>query len=182
MLENDGVRQRIADWFYQWGTPLRRHLTKQGKLLFNDVDDVAQEVFLRLLRYERVELITHPQAYLFKIASNVVAEWSTRASRRLLHSSELLEQLAEETDPEHEYLCADKQNQIRKAVERLPLRSREILRMRYEEGLTNDLIALKLNITRRIVKRDLIKAYSELRESLEMFVVTRAAAVNDDER
>ncbi len=43
-----------------------------------DVNDVAQEVFLRLLRYDRAELIEYPQAYLFKMAANVANEWAIR--------------------------------------------------------------------------------------------------------
>ena len=45
------------------------------------MDDAAQEVFLRLLRYDRGELVENPQAYLFKVATNVAAEWSIRARR-----------------------------------------------------------------------------------------------------
>ena len=47
-----------------------------------DVEDVGQEVFLRLMRYETAELIEHPQAYLYKVASNVATEWSMRARNR----------------------------------------------------------------------------------------------------
>lgn len=47
-----------------------------------DFDDVAQEVFLRLLRYDAAQIVEHPQAYLFKMASNVAAEWSIRSSNR----------------------------------------------------------------------------------------------------
>lgn len=166
MSEKNTARQRLADWFHQWRMPLRRHLAVRGKLSSADVDDIAQEVFLRMLRYERSELVTHPQAYLFKIATNVLAEWSTRASWRQPHASEWLTQLADERDPEHEYTCEDEQSQIRNAVEALPPRAREILRMHYDEGLTHEVIAQRLSITRRIVKRDLIRAYADLRRSL----------------
>ena len=50
-----------------------------------DVNEVAQEVFLRLLRYDKGELIDYPQAYLSKMAANVVNEWAIRASRRVGH-------------------------------------------------------------------------------------------------
>jgi DNA-directed RNA polymerase specialized sigma24 family protein len=44
----------------------------------SDLDDVSQEVFPRLLRYDNAELIEHPQAYLFRMASNVAGanRWS----------------------------------------------------------------------------------------------------------
>ena len=53
-----------------WRAPLRKFLMGHGAVSGADVNDVAQEVFLRLLRYDRAELIEYPQAYLFKMASN----------------------------------------------------------------------------------------------------------------
>ncbi len=47
---------------------------RKGGARSGDLDDIAQEVFLRLLRYERTEQAEHPQAYLFTIASNVAAD------------------------------------------------------------------------------------------------------------
>jgi len=61
-------------------------------------------------------------------------------------------------------------------VEALPPRTREILRMHYEGGLTHEAIAQTLGITRRIVKRDLIRAYAVLRESLGLSAVPAARA------
>lgn len=162
----DIARQRLADWFRQWRAPLLRYLAARTRLSSADADDLAQEVFLRMLRYERAELVTHPQAYLFKIAANVLAEWSTRASWRQPHAQEWLAQLADERDTEHECTCEDEQLELRRAIGMLPPRAREILRMHYEEGLTHEVIAGRLNTTRRIVKRDLIRAYADLRGTL----------------
>jgi RNA polymerase sigma factor (sigma-70 family) len=156
-------RQRLADWFHQWRTPLRRYLVARARLSSADADDLAQEVFLRMLRYERAELVTHPQAYLFRIAANVLAEWSTRASRRQPHASDWLAQLVDERDPQYECASEDESLELARAIGSLPPRAREILRLHYQEGLTHEVIAQRLNTTRRIVKRDLIRAYAELR-------------------
>src|SRR5690242_180125 len=69
---------RLASWFRQWRVPLRKFLIGRGTVPASDLDDVAQEVFLRLMRYGRTELIEHPQAYLYKMAANVAAEWAMR--------------------------------------------------------------------------------------------------------
>jgi DNA-directed RNA polymerase specialized sigma24 family protein len=79
---------KLGNWFREWRLPLRRFLARQRAGCAADIDDIAQEVFLRLLRYDRSELIDYPQAYLFKIASNVSAEWAMRSSRRMPHHSE----------------------------------------------------------------------------------------------
>lgn len=175
---NETTRKRLASWFGQWAKPLRQHLALRGRLLPADADDVAQEVFLRLLRYERSELVSHPQAYLFKIAANVLAEWSTRARWKQPHASEWLGDLTDERDPAHEFARTDEHSTMRSAIAGLPGRAREILRLHYEEGLTHESIARQLGITRRIVKRDLIRAYAELRASIGAPTAAAASAVS----
>src|SRR5882757_6987038 len=95
-------KRRLTDWFRQWRGPLRKFLVGRGAVPAADLDDVAQEVFLRLMRYGRTELIEHPQAYLFKMASNVAAEWAIRARYVRPHESKWLEGLSAEDRPEDE--------------------------------------------------------------------------------
>lgn len=45
-----------------------------------DAEDLAQEVYLRLLRVEDLDAIEQPQAYLYRMARNIAAEWRARAS------------------------------------------------------------------------------------------------------
>ncbi|MBK7249508.1 MAG: sigma-70 family RNA polymerase sigma factor [Gammaproteobacteria bacterium] len=168
MSGNDITRQQLTHWFRTWLAPMRRHLSVRGRVPLADADDIAQEVFLRLLRFERTELVTHPQAYLFRIAANVLAERSVRASSRQPHAAEWLAQLTDDRNPEEECVRDEEQSGIRTAVAALPPRARTILRMHYEENLTHEAIAQRLNITRRMVKRDLIWAYADLRAAIRM--------------
>jgi len=46
---------------------------------------MAQEVYLRMLRLERPELIRSPEAYLFTIAANIVREQALKNASRPLH-------------------------------------------------------------------------------------------------
>ena len=75
-------RGKLADWFDELRDPLRRFLAVRRGVKTSDIDDLAQEVFLRLLRYDRAELVNDPKAYLFKMASNVACEWFTYARQR----------------------------------------------------------------------------------------------------
>src|SRR5437879_13477288 len=50
-----------------------------------DAQDLAQEVYLRLLRLDRPDLIRSPEAYLFTIAANIAREHALRSSARPLH-------------------------------------------------------------------------------------------------
>jgi RNA polymerase sigma-70 factor (ECF subfamily) len=157
---------RLVQWFREWRTPLRRFLASHRAVAPADVDDVAQEVFLRMLRYDRVELVVNPQRYLFKMAANVAAEWSMRSSRRRPHASAWLLDLATESGPESNLESQADEANLRRALESLPPRSREVLRLHFAESLNHEEIAQRLRVSRRVVKREMIRAYAMLRIEL----------------
>src|SRR3984957_880494 len=112
----NGRHNRVGEWFREWHMPLRRFLRRRKAGSSAEIDDIAQEVFLRLLRYDRSELIDYPQAYLFKIAANVSADWAMRASRRMLHQSEWLAELVDTLTPERELEREGFDEQLRLAL------------------------------------------------------------------
>jgi DNA-directed RNA polymerase specialized sigma24 family protein len=59
----------------------------------SDAPDLVQEVYMRILRLDRPDLIRSPEAYLFTIATNIAHEHRLKASRHPLHIT--LEDLAE---------------------------------------------------------------------------------------
>jgi RNA polymerase sigma-70 factor (ECF subfamily) len=162
---------RLTEWFHKWRTPLRKFLVARWSVARSDLDDVAQEVFLRLLRYERVELIEHPQAYLYKMAANVVTEWSMKARNRYRHDDQWLGELPSGATPESEMVKADARVCLYDALQALPPRPREMLRLYFGEGLSRAQIAERLAVSPRIVKRDLIVAYTKLRQLLDENVI-----------
>jgi RNA polymerase sigma factor (sigma-70 family) len=166
-LATQGGPNRLTDWFREWQLPLRRFLLRRRAGSAADIDDIAQEVFVRLLRYDRSELIDYPQAYLFRIAANVSADWAMRANRRMLHQSEWLEELVDTLTPELEFEREGFDEQLRLALEALPPRWREMLHLHFGGGMTYDEVARRMGVTRKMVKRDLARAYASLRMSLE---------------
>ena len=119
-----------------------------------------------MLRYDREELITDPRSYLFKVAANVASEWSMRASQRLPHSSNWLDLLTDESDLIDEVERAQRDRELRSALDQLPPRAREVLRLHFGEGLGYEAIARRLEVTQRVVKREIVNAYGRLRVAL----------------
>lgn len=167
MATAGGGSSKLSEWFREWQLPLRRFLARRRSGCAADIEDIAQEVFLRLLRYDRSELIDYPQAYLFKIASNVSAEWAMRSSRRMPHHSEWLTELVDALSPEAQLEREAVDEQLHAAIDALPARAREIVRLHFGDGLTHEAIAHRLGVTRKIVKRDMARAYASLRISLD---------------
>lgn len=170
-------RHRLAAWFRQWRSPLRKFLIGKGTVPASDLDDVAQEVFLRLMRYGRTELIEHPQAYLYKMAANVAAEWAIRGRYMRSREPEWLAGLAgdDRTDSlEDQAGQVELQDEIEHALLTLTPQQRQVLKLQFYSGLSRTEIAGRLGLTERIVKRALMKSYEKLRQQLntEAFVRT----------
>ncbi len=172
--------ERLAGWFRDLRAPLRRFISRRRFLGAADVDDVAQEVFLRLLRYDRAELVDDPRGYLFKVAANVASEWSMRARERLPHESAWLDDLVDERDAVDDLHVAERDRKLRAALGWLSPRAQQVLRLRFTEDLTNEAIAERLKLTRRIVRRELVEAYARLRLALERDPTERAGVREAD--
>ncbi len=158
---------RLSDWFRQWRRPLLKFLASRSAVPAADLDDVAQEVFLRLMRYSREELVEHPQAYLFKIASNVAAERALRIRHSRPHEPRWLDDLRADDRPQDTVARAAAQAEIERALNTLGPREREVLKLQFFEGLGHAEIAERLGTSRRNVKRLVIKSYRKLRDELD---------------
>ena len=180
-MNQSAGNSRLVALFREWRVPLKRFLSRRNLAAAADIDDISQEVFLRLLRYDRAELVDRPQAYLFKIASNVSVEWRTRASRRLPHDPAWLADLVDAVSPESELLEDDAVGQLEAAVLSLPVRAREILRLRFADGLTYAQVAEKLGVSLKVVSRDIERAYAAIRQNMLGSVSTLGLAPSGEQ-
>ena len=167
--ENDPRNHRLVTWFKRWRKPIRQWLSHRSSVPTADLDDLAQEVFLRLLRYSDDVAIDNPQGYLFRIAANVANEWQERARHRKPHDDSWLEDLQVDFGDEPENAIAREvaHKHMQDAVNKLPRRQREVLLLHVNEGLTYKQIAARQGLTYRVILRDLTRAYSQLRMQLK---------------
>jgi RNA polymerase sigma factor (sigma-70 family) len=166
-MSDRDAKGSLAEWFRQWRVPLRKFLTGNGAIPAADLEDVAQEVFLRLMRYDRTELIEHPQAYLYKMASNVAAEWAIRWRYSRPHDPRWLSGLLASDQPEQNCARREAEHEILRAINLLSPRERAVLKLQFAEGLCHAEIAERLGATQRSVKRMLSKSYEKLRHELD---------------
>jgi RNA polymerase sigma factor (sigma-70 family) len=160
---------RVAQWFKDWRKPVRHWLSRRAAVPAAELDDLAQEVFVRLLRYSEKTVVENPFGYLLRIAGNVASEWRERARVSKPHGQEWLDELLieSEQEPENSVCQARTDASVQAAVDKLPGRQRQVLLLRVNEGLTYRQIAERLEVSPRIVLRDLSRAYSQLRMRLD---------------
>ena len=157
-----------AQWFERWHALIRHALS--GRLQRKeDVDDMAQEVYLRLLRVRDLDLVRSPRSYLYRIAVNVAEEWRLRAPQAMEHSSEPLGELQAAEEPAQDAELAERDAAVHGALNKLPLANRTALILQLRDGLTYDQIAEHMGVTRRAVKRYVANGYAELRHELGVF-------------
>lgn len=149
---------------------LRRWLRGRSSLPAADLDAVAQEVFDRLSRYSDQTLAEHPQGYLFHIAANVVDEWHERAGNSRPQENAWLKVLRRESEYEAdgyvEHALVDEQ--LKAALSKLPPRQRAVLSLHINDDLTYKQIASRLKLTPRMARREIARAYAQLRCELRV--------------
>lgn len=157
--------QRIAEWARSWNAGLTRFLRRRvpGQI---DAEDLAQEVYVRLLRVEKLDSIEEPQAYLYRVASNVAAEWRMRACHSKPHSADELDALVAAATPESLLNEAQFSAQLNAALSTLAPMGRAAIYLKLRDGMSHEEIAKHLGITPRRVRRHLTHAYAHLRQNI----------------
>ncbi|MEJ1964493.1 MAG: sigma-70 family RNA polymerase sigma factor [Gammaproteobacteria bacterium] len=141
-----------------------------------DAPDLVQEVYLRLLRLDRPDLIRCPEAYLFTIASNIAHEHRLKRSSRPPHIA-LEDTPADELPadvqafataaPEHAAVQADRLRRLERVLSQLSPKARATLVWHRRDGRTYNEIGERLGVSRNMVKKYLSQALAHCRRSID---------------
>lgn len=137
------------------GEDLLRFLQRRARSAA-DAREVAQEVYVRLLRMERKDRIRDPRAYLYRIAVNLLHEFELKRRAQIegLHGW-APEQLADEgvlrADSGAEAQLIGRK--LGEVLGELSAKCRAVLIMHRRDGMTCDEIGAQLGISRSMVKR-----------------------------
>lgn len=136
-----------------------------------DVEDLIQEVFLRLVGRARGEPIEKVEQYLFQTAANVLRDSGRRSVVRDgdAHESfdEIVHDISSEITPERVLIGKESVGIVANALRELPERTRDIFILRTLERYKCAEIAAMLRISTRAVEQHMAKALSHLGRALE---------------
>lgn len=161
-MNSENNAKLIEHWRNRWHGVLLRVLTDRISN-YTDAQDLAQEVYLRLLRFDKLNLVRNPRGYLCRVAVNVAEEWRLKARQAKPHTD--IDLIEPATGEESEVLLQTDQTRdvVREALSALPQMQRTVMVLHCRDDMTYDQVATHLGITRRMVKRYVAKGYATLR-------------------
>jgi RNA polymerase sigma factor (sigma-70 family) len=152
-----------------YGARLHRYLVRRLRA-GEEAQDVAQEVYLRLLRLERSDLIRQPAAYVYFLASQIVGEQRLRESKRpLVYDSEILDQAGDQLGADGRDDIPDQEHarrELKRLLATLSNAHRAVFLLRRRDGFSTQEIAEHLGMSHFKVKRYLVEANALLESKL----------------
>ena len=167
MQDKETHQRKVMELFVDHNDRLQGYLRAR---LSNpeDAAELAQEAYLRMLRVRRADLIKNPQAYLFRIARNLLHELYTSTDLDSLVDTDgdpdALE--SHEPSPEDCAVLAARQAMMQKAVAELPTKCQAALALHWRYGLTQKEIAERINLSRQMVQKYLARGIAHCQKRL----------------
>jgi RNA polymerase sigma-19 factor, ECF subfamily len=134
----------------------------------HEVEDLVQEVYLRLLKVDNGDFVRNPRAYILQTASHVFHDFfekDTRTQQYVITDSEMVDQISENPSEIPNYELAHQvstEKQIEFVLYQLKPIHASVLLMFYRDGYSYDEIATTIKVSSRQVKRYIANAKEEL--------------------
>ena len=125
-----------------------------------DAEDLAQEVYLRLLRVKDTSAIRNRRAYVLRVAANIVMEWRMLSRNKLTHTPDPLDYMADDNDTEHQAWLEQQTAELEAALNTLTPKCRAVLIMHRRDRYTMKEIGQRMGISVSMVKKYLVKGLS----------------------
>jgi RNA polymerase sigma-70 factor (ECF subfamily) len=168
-LHNDNETSRLVEGLAQGcGSDLVRYLARRLRSAA-DARDLAHEAYVRLLRVRRKDLIRNPQAYLYRIAVNILYEFELQKKADALGLARCAECQVAETDfgqPERDVEVLQARKRIEAVLGGLSPRCRAVFILYRRDGLSYKEIAARIGVSTNMVKKYLARGLRHCREHL----------------
>jgi len=166
-----GNTPQIAVAFRKYAAALHRYLLRRMRST-TDVQDLTQEVFERYLRIADMDTIRNPLAYLYGIATHVVADARLREEQNLIvYNSETADAAAgSQSESAARDDLADRlgfAQELQQALDQLSDMHKAVLLLAVQEGRSHREVAQLTGLTEKTVGFYVCEAKARLRTLLQ---------------
>ena len=135
-----------------------------------DAPDLAQEVYLRMLRISDQDAIRNPVLYLYTVANNLVKEHAVLDRRRAggVDIDEIAEYEQLETLPgfDADLDTAQRLERLRVVLRQLRPKCQAAVALRFTQGLSYREVAIRLGVSPQMAKKYVAQALSHCRRRM----------------
>lgn len=159
----------IVAWIATYGPGLRRFFGRRAAAV--DVDDLVQDVFLRLQSARTKSPIENVERYLFTVARHILISRHRADSARghlNLTPYEDAPEIADNLSPERIVAARQEYARVLQSILDLPPRARAAFQLHRFENLTYRAIAVRMGISRESVKELMQRAIDRVSQDLEV--------------
>lgn len=154
----------VADLNRRFRRPLVSYFEKRIREQY-DVDDLVQEVFIRLVHRSTPDRIGHLEGYVFQTAANIIRDRARRQAARRYAEHESLEDADLPPDQRSPERVLHDRQQLERAIaalQELAPRTRQVFVLRRHENMAHGEIARHLGMTVHGVRFHLLRAKTHL--------------------
>ncbi len=166
---SNDARARLDGLARRYYGPLASFFRKRARNS-DEVQDLVQQVFLRLAQSPQFDEVRNPEGYIFQTAANALKDQARRRSvQERFAAQQLHESDAQRTDfsPERVLQGREAVTRVADALRQLSERTRDVFVLRCFEGLKCAEIGQLQGISIRAVEKHLAKAMVHLRQALD---------------
>ncbi len=178
-----GAEPEIVAWVSAQVIPFEAELRQKLRRVCkdgNELDDLVQEIYYRLLRLSSVEHIRDPRGFLFQMARNIVID---QVRRRAIVNFDTMQSLDDLTlsdttpSPERVALARAELKWVLGLIAGLPGRCRDVFRLRKIYGLSQAETARNLGITENVVEKETLRGLNLISDMVARVGVAQADGV-----
>ncbi len=158
------VFSSVYDTFMRSESSLKRYLRRYF-FRREDIDDMAQETFLRAYKYSNSKDIEFPKAYLFQVAKSVALRELSRKTQQMTDYLEF--DLEEEHSLEEQVMAEQTLDVFCEAIADLPPQCRRVFLMRKFHAMPHRQIAEELNISVSAVEQHITNGLKRCKAQLD---------------
>lgn len=129
-------------------------------------EELSQDVFMKIWEnFDKIIFIEYRDAYIYRIARNIALDHITQRNKEKESYGNYLK-LSENNSIEEEIDAKELQLLIELTVNSMPPQRKKVYKLSRIEGISNDNIAKKLNISKKTVENHLNIALNKIRKTI----------------